>query len=207
MRKALVTLALLLALCGSARAQDTSPIVAEGVIDAPVEAVWAAWTTSEGLRSWLAPHAEIDLRVGGLMRTNYNAQGALGDPQTIENRVLAFDPRRMLSIQVAKTPEKFPFPNAVHQMWTVLYVEATAASQTRIRVVGLGFGLEEESQKMRAFFQKGNATTVEQLRRHFARPRSRKYHHEGTTTRRTPRRHATRRHDDRRSMTDDTTTR
>ncbi len=169
MKKALVILAVLLALSGSSRAQDTSPIVAEGVIDAPLEAVWAAWTTSEGLRSWLAPHAEIDLRVGGLMRTNYNAQGALGDPQTIENRVLAFDPRRMLSIQVAKAPEKFPFPNAVHQMWTVLYVEATAASQTRIRVVGLGFGLEEESQKMRAFFQKGNATTVEQLRRHFAR--------------------------------------
>ena len=33
-----------------------------------------------GLRSWLAPHAEIDLRIGGLMRANYDSRGALGDP-------------------------------------------------------------------------------------------------------------------------------
>jgi hypothetical protein len=30
------------------------------------------------------------------MRTNYNPQGRLGDPQTIENVILSFEPRRML---------------------------------------------------------------------------------------------------------------
>ena len=162
----LITTALL---SGRADAQNTAPIVSETVVAAPVDAVWAAWTTSEGLRSWMAPHVTIDLRVGGLMRANYNAQGTLGDPQTIENIVLSFEPGRMLSIRVVKCPATFPFPNTIGEMWTVLYFEPVAADRTKLRVVGLGFTASEESQRMRAFFERGNATTLEQLRQHFSK--------------------------------------
>jgi len=166
--RATLPLALIVILAGHATAQETGPIVSEGVVAAPLDAAWAAWTTSDGLRSWLAPHAEIDLRIGGLMRANYSAQGALGDPQTIENAILSFEPKKMISIRVAKSPNGFPFPNAIAEMWTVMYFEPVDQGHTRIRVVGLGFGAGEESQKMRAFFERGNATTVEQLQRHFS---------------------------------------
>src|SRR5687767_14842143 len=92
MRRGTLCLAMVSVLSGGVSAQDISPLVHEGIVEAPIAKVWAAWATSEGLRSWLAPHAEIDLRVGSRMRTNYNAQGSLGDPQTIENTVLSFDP-------------------------------------------------------------------------------------------------------------------
>ena len=168
MKQLMATVVVFLILCGSVRGQDVNPIVAVAVIDAPVDAVWAAWTTADGLRAWLAPHVEFDLRLGGLMRTNYHAQGTLGDPQTIENVVLSFEPGRMLSMQVAKAPAKFPFPNAIYRMWTVLYLDVVTPGQTRVRVVGMGFSPDEESQKMRTFFLRGNATTLEQLQRHFA---------------------------------------
>src|SRR5690349_5860849 len=99
---ALVALATSPLFAAQALAADAEPIVAEAVVDAPIAAVWNAWTTADGLRAWLAPHADIDLRVGGLMRSNYNAQGRLGDEGTIENRVLAYEPQRMLAIQVAR---------------------------------------------------------------------------------------------------------
>ena len=146
---------------------DTSPIVAERIVPAPLADVWAAWTTSDGLRSWLAPHATIDLRVGGLMRTNYNAQGTLGDAQTIENVILSFEPERMLSIRVAKAPANTPFPNTIGEMWTVLYFDAEGADRTKVRVVGLGFSGSAESHQMREFFKRGNVTTLDQLERHF----------------------------------------
>ena len=152
----------------NAIAQDTTAIVAEAIIEAPTEAVWNAWATGAGLRSWLAPHAEIDLRVRGRMRTNYASKGSLGDATTIENTILSFEPERMLSIQVSKTPEGFPFPNAIQHMWTVMYFEPVGPDRTRVRVVGLGFRADAESQRMRAFFDQGNAMTLQQLQRRFA---------------------------------------
>ena len=146
---------------------DTSPIVAEALIEASVEAVWNAWANGAELRSWLAPHADIDLRLHGLLRTNYSPKGSLGDSNTIENTILSLDPHRMLSIQVSKAPQSFPFPNAIKQMWTVMYFERLAPDRTKVRVVGLGFQDNAESQRMRAFFKQGNALTLQQLERHF----------------------------------------
>lgn len=167
MNRLILMLAVIALLCGRASAQETGPIVSEVVVDAPVEKVWAAWTTSEGLRSWLAPQADIDLRLGGLMRANANAQGTLGDGQTIQNAILSFEPGRMLSIKVARPPDGFPFPNAIQRMWTVIYFQPAGPDRTQIRVVSLGFQPDDESLKMRAFFEQGNAFTLEQLRRHF----------------------------------------
>ena len=144
-------------------------IVTEGVVAAPVSAVWSAWTTTAGLKSWLAQHVDIDLRIDGLMRTNYDPKGSLGDPGTIENKVLSFEPEKMFSIRVAKAPEKFPFKNKIGEMWTVLYFQPTPDGKTMLRIVGLGFGIDEESQRMKDFFKQGNAFTLTQLQKHFAR--------------------------------------
>ena len=97
------------------------------MIEAPVDAVWAAFTTKEGQESWNVAHAEIDLKIGGKMRTHYDAAGRIGDPNTIENTILCFEPRRMLAIQVTNPPEKFPYKNAIKKMWTVLYFEEMRA--------------------------------------------------------------------------------
>ncbi len=148
-------------------AKATESIVAEGVVNAPVLAVWNAWATTAGLKSWLAPHADIDLRVDGLMRSNYDPKGSLGDAGTIENRVLAYEPERMLSIKVSKAPEKFPFKSKVGDMWTVLYFQPTPDGKTTLRIVGMGFGTDEESQKMKEFFKQGNAFTLAQLQKRF----------------------------------------
>jgi uncharacterized protein YndB with AHSA1/START domain len=167
-RPGMATVALIVVVSGSASAQNVSPIVTEGIVEAPLDSVWAAWSTSDGLRGWLAPHAEIDLRLGGLMRTNYDPEGVLGDRRTIENVVLSFEPRRMLSIRVAKAPDEFPFPNAIQEMWSVVYFDEAGPDRTTVRVVSLGFRPEEESQRMRSFFDSGNTATIEALQRRFA---------------------------------------
>ena len=168
MKLALLLATVVAATSVPALAQDVGPISHEGIVESSLDRVWSAFTTSEGLQAWLAPHAEIELKVGGLMRTNYNAQGQLGDPGTIENVILSFEPQRMISIKVAKPPANFPFPNAVREMWTVLYFSPVGPSRTNVREVTLGFGPDAESQRMRTFFNQGNATTLNQLQRHFA---------------------------------------
>jgi len=165
--------ALLLAIaCGPNPALANGPreddrLVHEGVVAAPVGDVWAAFTTGKGQESWMVAHSEVELKVGGRMRTHYDPKGVTGDPKTIENEIICYDPGRMLSIKVSKPPEGFPFPNAVRSMWTVIYFEVVSPRTTRVRIVGLGFGDDEESKRMRAFFDRGNAFTLKKLQERF----------------------------------------
>ena len=115
----------------------------------------------------MAAHATFDLRIGGAMRAVYSPSAKLGDPSTIENTILAYEPKRMLTIKVSKTPADFPFPNAIKGMWTVIYFEALDATSTRIREVSMGFGADDESQRMRQFFDQGNAYTLAELQKRF----------------------------------------
>jgi uncharacterized protein YndB with AHSA1/START domain len=147
---------------------SASELVAECMIAAPRDAVWAAFTTKEGQESWNVAHAEIDLKVGGKMRTHYDAAGRIGDPNTIENIILCFEPQKMLAIQVQNPPEKFPYKDAIKKMWTVLYFDDAGPTLTRLRVVGTGYGDDEESRKLRAFFDRGNAYTLKKLQDRFA---------------------------------------
>jgi len=55
-------------------------VIEEILVEAPVGAVWDAYATSKGWMAWVAPVAEVDLRVGGSIRTNYNANAKIGDP-------------------------------------------------------------------------------------------------------------------------------
>jgi uncharacterized protein YndB with AHSA1/START domain len=151
---------------GTVRAQQ--PIVIEGVVSAPIDSVWHAFTTSAGIESWMAPHASFDLRIGGAMRVVYAPDAKLGDASTIENTILAYEPQRMLSIKVSRAPDGFPFPNAIRSMWTVIYFDAVNPRATRVREVTMGFGSDPESQQMRQFFDRGNAATMAALQKRFA---------------------------------------
>ncbi|MCH8148803.1 MAG: SRPBCC domain-containing protein [Planctomycetes bacterium] len=166
------TLLAISALCGwtAGVIAEQPPLVHEGIIRASVDQVWAAFTTKKGLESWMVPHAEIDLRVNGKMRTNYHADGAIGDPNTIENTILSFDPKRMLSLRATKPPANFPFKSAIKGTWSVMYFDALGPKRTRLRVIGLGYGTDEEATRMRAFFEMANAWTIRKLQEKFPAP-------------------------------------
>jgi len=81
---------------------------------------------------------------------------------------------RMFSIKATNPPAKFPFREALKNMWTVVYFEPIDADHTKVTCRGMGFGDDEDSQKMRAFFDKGNAWTIKKLQERFAAPKSAK---------------------------------
>lgn len=155
-------------------AQADRPLIHEGVVNAPLSQVWAAFTTKPGLESWLAPHAEIELKIGAAMHTQHGPVGSTADASAITNTILSYEPERMISFKVAKFPQGFPFPTAIRNMWTVVYFEAQDASTTRIREVCLGIGADDESQKMREFFDYNNAVTLKILQTKFAPPSNQK---------------------------------
>jgi uncharacterized protein YndB with AHSA1/START domain len=151
------------------RFEDAPSFVNEATINAPLAAVWNVWTSGEGYKSLGVAQADVDFRVGGLIRSHYSATGYLGDEDTIENRILAFEPRRMIAIRIERTPKSFPFKEAWKNTWTVITLTDLGNNRTHIRIASMGYGTDEESMAMRKFFEAGNASTLKTLQDHFER--------------------------------------
>jgi uncharacterized protein YndB with AHSA1/START domain len=145
-----------------------STVLTAGIIDAPRDAVLAARTTKERQELWTVDHGEIDLRIRGTMLTHYDAKGQIGDPSTIENSILSFEPKRMLALRVVSPPANFRFTDAIKKMCTAIHFDDAGPARARLRIVGVGYGDEEHSKKLRAFFDKGNSYTHKKLQEDFA---------------------------------------
>lgn len=157
----------LVTVSGAAQAADEVSFVNEGVVPAPIEEVWKVVSTSEGYKAMGPALAEVDLRVGGTIRSRYRADGVLGDAETIENVILAYEPPTMIATRIQKPPASFPFKEAWRKPWTVLTLTPLDGGHTHMRATSLGYGSDEESLAMRRFFEAGNQQTIETIRRHF----------------------------------------
>ena len=79
-------LLVLLCACGASQAADEVSFVNEGVIPAPIDEVWRVFSTSDGYKALGPALADVDLRVGGLIRSRYRADGVLGDAADLAAR-------------------------------------------------------------------------------------------------------------------------
>lgn len=169
MRTVLVSSMILVSLAAGG-GDDDPVLVHEAVLDAPPQEVWKVFSTAEGWKALGVAQAEVDFRVGGKILTHYDPRGRLGDEKTIENTILAFEPERMLAFKATRAPAGFPFPrDALDRMWSVLALTDLGDGRTRISLRGHGYGSDEASRKMRAFFAKGNAWTLARLGERFPR--------------------------------------
>ena len=150
-----------------AKSAPVDPVVTEGIVNAPIEEVWKSFSTKEGIESWMVAKTDFELRVGATWRTSYNKDSNLNDDGSIHHIILAYDPGRMLAFRTVKTPGNFPFPNAIAKTWNVIYFEPAGAGHTKVTTHMLGFEDNDESQKMRTFFEAGNRTTMDNLIRRF----------------------------------------
>ncbi len=72
-------------------------IIKETTVPAPRADVWTAWTTAEGVTSFSAPQAWIELRVGGAYEWYFMLDQPPGTRGAEGCRVLAYLPERMLA--------------------------------------------------------------------------------------------------------------
>ncbi len=140
----------------------------EAVVQAPAAEVWKALTTKEGLQSWMAPVAEIDLRLGGTLKANYNPQTKIGDAGTIVHHILSYEPERMLSTRFTAPESAPPEAKLAQQTWVVYRLGPISSGETRVTVSMMGWGEGPEWERSYAFFEKGNTWEMEQLVKRFA---------------------------------------
>jgi uncharacterized protein YndB with AHSA1/START domain len=131
----------------------------EVLVPASQEEVWKAFTTKEGLESWIAPSARVELSVGGIWEVGY--QGA----QPGGGTVLSFLPNEMLSLH-AMAPEWFPTVRKERTI-AVFFFDRVGERQTRVRLSQVGWKEGEEWDKAFAYLSQGNATLLNMLAKRF----------------------------------------
>lgn len=149
--------------CSYTEADGTRTLCFELVVPAAQAEIWRLFTTTDGLGSWVAPVAAIDLRIGGIWEASYRPDGRIGDPANIRNRVLSYVPLRMLSIAVDSAPPDFPEADLARSVWTVLEFEPAGQTKTRVRVSMLGYRNGEGFERLYARFSSGNSLTLKAL--------------------------------------------
>ena len=133
-------------------------LILEVVVPATREAVWQAFTTSDGLSTWLTPGAVVDLREGGEWTAHFPS-GKTGG-----GTILSFVPKKELTI-AALAPERFP--TVREQRTTAKFEFIARGDSTLVRLVQTGWKTGDEWDKAYEYLAEGNAQLLETLRRRF----------------------------------------
>ncbi|MFN8061328.1 MAG: SRPBCC domain-containing protein [Vicinamibacterales bacterium] len=131
----------------------------EVVVPAPLDEVWNAFTTQNGLQTWLWKDTRVDLRAGGEWTVVYTPTATGGG--TIES----FVPRTEIVIR-ALAPEQFPTVRSERTTATFRF-EPMGSATTKVTLVQTGWKPGAEWDAAYDYLAKGNAQLLTQLHTRF----------------------------------------
>jgi uncharacterized protein YndB with AHSA1/START domain len=132
-------------------------LVIELLIPAPRAAVWQAFTTTEGLDTWLAPNCTADLRPGGDWLVHF--PGSTGG-----GTIVSFVPEQEIVIN-ALAPDRFPEVRAARTRAAFTFTARGDATLVRLTQTGWHTGPEWDAAY--EYLAAGNAQLLAQLHHRF----------------------------------------
>ncbi len=134
----------------------------EVVVSSPIERVWWAWTTSEGMASWWAKQSWIDLKIGGPFELYFLLDQPRGSQGSESCRILSYVPPEMLSFSWNFPPE-IPEIRFDHT-WVVLRFVKIDPSETKVVFDQLGWKQGPAWEKGWKYFDEAWGEVLEALR-------------------------------------------
>jgi uncharacterized protein YndB with AHSA1/START domain len=133
-------------------------LVIEVEVPAPVDQVWRAFATSEGLSTWLTPKATVDLRAGGEWTARFPG-GSTGG-----GTIISFVPEKEIIIS-ALAPDKFPHVRA--ERTRALFQFEPRGDSTIVRLTQTGWKTGDEWVRAYGYLLAGNAELMATLHKRF----------------------------------------
>jgi uncharacterized protein YndB with AHSA1/START domain len=154
----------LLVLASFATAQERA-LNKEVLVPAPIDAVWQAWTTSEGIISFFAPEAEIDARVGGAFHVHFDPLAKPGMKGADDMRYMALQAPTLLSFDWNAPPH---LAQARQQRtFVVVRLKEVDGKSTRVTLHHTGWGDGGEWDQAHAYFDRAWGSVLENLKKRF----------------------------------------
>lgn len=157
-------LALLASGAEDAGKEDVRILRKEIVVRAPLESVWHAWTTREGLE-FISSQSNVELRIGGpyewFLDNSADAQGKRGGQGA---RVLAFLPGEMLAFDWTFPPDVPSLRRSSSKTQVVVLLDDLGGGQVRVRLAQHGWGDGEDWDAGWAYFDRAWDLVLDRLK-------------------------------------------
>lgn len=140
-------------------------IVKEVVVPASQAAVWAAWTTREGIVAFFAPDAVVEARPGGAFHIHFDPLAAPGSRGADHMRFMALQPPRMLSFDW-NAPPHLPEARA-QRSFVVVRLQPVDERSTRVRLTHTGWGDGGQWDQAHAYFDRAWGNVLGNLKKRF----------------------------------------
>ena len=134
-------------------------------VKAPVDAVWQAWTTSDGIKSFFAPDAHVEARVDGPFEIYINPLAAPGLKGADGMRILALQERKMLTF-TWNAPPHLPEARA-QRTYVTLRFKPVGDDETLVALHHGGWGEGGQWDQAYAYFDKAWGNVLANLRKRF----------------------------------------
>lgn len=119
-------------------------------VPASVDDVWKAWTTSEGVKTFFAENARVELAINGDYEIYFDASQPEGLKGSEDCKVLSFVPGEMFSFSW-NAPPNMPEVRK-ERTWVVLLFKNLGPKKTRVYLFHLGWQMGEQWQKALQYF-------------------------------------------------------
>jgi len=121
-------------------------------VPAPVSDVWKAWTTTDGVKSFFAPDASVNLKVGGEFEVHFDKTAPEGKRGSEGCKILAFDPERLLLFTWNAPTQYASVRDGNDKTWVIIELSDLAACSTLVSLTHLGWKNGEEWDKVYDYF-------------------------------------------------------
>jgi len=138
----------------------------EVTVAAPVTEVWRAWTTQEGVLTFFARRANVELKIGGRYEMLFNPDEPPGLQGGEGLKILSYLPQEMLSF-TWNAPPQYPTVRDQHT-WVVVQFEPMDADTTRVKLTHLGWQTGDEWDQVFGYFMRAWEVVLGRLQYHFA---------------------------------------
>ncbi len=136
------------------------------VVAASVADVWKTWTTVEGVKSFFAPEAKIELRQGGAYEIYFDLEQPPGLRGSEGCKILKIEPEKQLVVSW-----NFPPHLSIRNERTEVAVafEAIDARHTRVKLLQTGWRQGGDWEAGYAYFDRVWGVVMERLAQRFSK--------------------------------------
>ena len=135
-------------------------------VKAPVDAVWAAWTTTEGVKSFFAPDARVEARVDGPFEIYMNPYAPPGQKGADDMRFLSIQDRKMFTV-TWNAPPHLPEARA-QRTYVTVRLKPVGDNETEVSLHHGGWGDGGQWDQAYAYFDKAWVNVLASLQKRFA---------------------------------------